>query len=286
MAPRAESGDALAAARTFLFVPANDRRKREKAWTAGADAVILDLEDAVAAGAKAAARGELAAVLATGSGAAGGPIVVVRVNALDTREGPLDLQALAELTIDAVLVPKADPATLSLAVEATGLPVIALVETARAVLGAGDVAHVPGIRRLMFGPVDLAGELGCEPGQDGAELLVARSHLVLASAAAGLAPPIDGPSVAIGDRLALDAETHRARRLGFTAKACIHPAQIEPVARVLRPSPERVAWARRVIDAYETALAGDTGVIAVDGEMVDVPVARRAYAVLRQSGAS
>ncbi|MCW2986884.1 MAG: hpcH/HpaI aldolase/citrate lyase family protein [Conexibacter sp.] len=270
---------ALAAARTFLFVPADDARKRAKAWTAGADAVILDLEDAVAPSAKASARAQLGDALAARPEA--GPLVVIRVNGLDTPDGSRDLDALHDLSAAAVLVPKANVATLAIAELAR--PVIALIETATAVLRAEEIARAPGVERLMFGPFDLVGELGCDPGSTGDELLLARSQVVLASAAAGLASPIDGPSLVISECESLSAETDRARRLGFTAKACIHPAQIAPVAEALAPTPKRLEWARRVIDAYERALDEGAGVVALDGEMIDVPVARRAYAVLQQA---
>lgn len=268
---------ALAGAQTFLFVAADDERRRAKAWTAGADAVILDLEDAVAPAAKAAARAGISAAIA--SRPAAGPLAVVRVNGLDTEAGPRDLEGLANTSADAVLVPKADPVTLAAAASAQ-LPIIALVETAAAVLRAEDIARTPGVQRLMLGPIDLAADLGCDPGPDGAELLVARSQVVLAAAAAGLPGPIDGPSLDLVDLDGLRAQAGRARRLGFTAKACIHPAQIAPVADVLAPTPEQVAWARRVVAAYDRA---GQGVTSLDGQMIDVPVARRAHAVLQQS---
>jgi citrate lyase subunit beta/citryl-CoA lyase len=266
--------------RSLLFVPANDAHRRGRAWTSGADAVILDLEDGVAPAAKDGARAGLAAALAQRTP---GPRAVVRINAIDTAEGERDLHALDGLGVDAVVVPKADPGTIAGAA-ALGVPVIALVESATGVLQAEAIAREPCVTRLMFGPIDLAAELGAEPGPDGDELLFARSRLVLASAAAGLEGPIDGPHLDIHDPDQLRAETHRARRLGFTGKVAIHPGQLATIAEVLAPSAADVAWARAVAGAYEAGIAEGAGVVALDGRMIDIPVARRAYAILQRSG--
>ncbi len=266
--------------RSLLFVPANDARRRRRAWQSGADAVILDLEDGVAPDAKGAAREGLAAVLAERT--PDGPLAVVRVNALDTEDGALDLEVIDGAAIDAVVVPKARPETLA---DVPGsVPIVALIETAHAVLHADAVANAPRVTRLMFGPIDLAADLGADPGPGGDELLLARSLVVLASAAAGLDGPIDGPFLDIDNLDGLRAETERARRLGFTGKACIHPGQLETVAELLAPSDGDVAWARQVTGAYEAGLADGKGVVKLDGQMIDIPVARRAYAILERSG--
>jgi citrate lyase subunit beta/citryl-CoA lyase len=265
--------------RSLLFVPAGDERRRARAWSSGADAVILDLEDGVAPEGKDAARAGLAEALAQ---RAPGPLAVVRINAPGTEIGRRDMAALDGLAIDAVIVPKATPESIVAATVQP--PVIALIESATGVLHAEAVARDPRVTRLMFGPVDLGAELGADPGPDGIELLFARSQLVLASAAAGIAGPIDGPSLDIHDLDRLRAETLRARRLGFTAKACIHPGQLDTVLAALAPSDDDVAWAHRVIGAYESGLADGTGVVALDGQMIDVPVARRAQSILQRAG--
>ncbi len=266
---------ALRPPRTLLFTPADAPRKCLKAWSSGADAVILDLEDAVAPAAKDDARRGLSWLLAERRPSCA---AFVRVNAPDTDAGRRDLDAVAGLPIDALVVPKAELARVALAA-GRGLPLIALVETARGVLDAERIAALADVALLMFGPVDLTAELGCEPLPDGAELLFARSRVVVAAAAAGLPGPIDGPCLALDDADALRAETERARRLGFAGKACIHPRQLPDVAEMFTPSAEQLAWARRVADAY----GADAGVVSVDGQMVDAPVARRAHAILERA---
>jgi citrate lyase subunit beta/citryl-CoA lyase len=271
--------------RTLLFVPADDPRKCERASASEAHAVVFDLEDAVAPTAKQLARAALASMLAAGRGP--GPLAIVRVNAPGTPDGERDLEALADLpreALDALMVPKAEPASLERA-SALGIPLVALVETAAGVLRAEEIARATGVALLMLGPVDLAAELGCERSPTGEELLLARSQLVLASAAAGIAAPIDGPCTDVADPGVLRAEALHARRLGFGGKACIHPRQLDEVHRIFSPTPEQVAWAERVTAAYEAALAQGAGVAAVDGEMVDAPVAKRAQAILNRSGA-
>jgi citrate lyase subunit beta/citryl-CoA lyase len=265
--------------RTALFTPADDPRKCARAWTAGADAVVLDLEDAVAPAAKAEARSRLPEVLAARHR---GCLAVVRINAPDSPEGVRDLDAVAGLAVDAVMVPKAEPATLA-AAAGRGLPLIALVETAAGILGAEAVAHADDVALLMFGPVDLSAEIGCEPSGTGDELLVARSRLVLVSAAAGLPAPLDGPCLRVDDLEAVRAEAAYARRLGFGGKACIHPRQVAETRRIFSPSPEALAWAARVTAAFEAARERGSGVAAVDGRMIDAPVARRAYATLAKA---
>jgi citrate lyase subunit beta/citryl-CoA lyase len=267
-------------ARTFLFVPADDVRKCERAWAAGADALIFDLEDAVAPHAKASAREWLASNL---PGRAAGPVVAIRINAPETPDGALDLETVAQFEgIHALVVPKASPESLAMAADAVPAPLVALAETADGILHAERLARARRVARLMFGPFDLSAELGCEPGPDGTELLLARSQLVLASAAAGIAAPIDGPFTALDAVDELCAETERARRLGFGAKACIHPRQLPEVAAGLAPRVEQVEWARRVIAAYSSAAEVDSGVVSLDGQMIDEPMARRARAVLAE----
>jgi citrate lyase subunit beta/citryl-CoA lyase len=266
--------------RTLLFIPADDVHKCEQAWTSGADAVIFDLEDAVAPAFKAQARDTLRRVLER---RLDGPAVVVRINAPNLADGEADLALLADLVVDAMMVPKAQMRSLQL-IPSHAPPVIALVETASGLLHAEEVACAESVCLLMFGPADLTAELGCEPSASGEELLLARSQLVLASAAAGLPAPIDGPSLAIRDNEVLRAEAQRAKRLGFGGKACIHPAQLEEVRRAFTPSETEIDWARRVVDAYHAALAQGAGVASRNGRMIDVPVARRAYRILERSG--
>ncbi len=263
---------------TWLFVPGDRPDRFSKAAAAEPDVVVLDLEDAVAPDAKDAARAEVAAWL----GSARGPCAV-RVNA-DAPSLDADLHALAAAGPVLVMLPKAeDPGAVAAVTGrlAAGSCVVALVETARGILGAAAVAAVPGVARLAFGSFDLAAELGVDPDH-GPAMATARGALVLASAAAGLPAPVDGVTGAVGDERRLGDDVAQARALGFGGKLCIHPAQVAPVASAFRPSAEELDWAGQVL-----AGAGTNGVAVVDGRMVDRPVverARRLLAAGRQKG--
>jgi len=260
--------------RSYLFVPADRPARYAKALASGADAVIVDLEDAVAPDAKDGARGSLEAWL-TGPDARG---VVVRVNAAGTPWFEDDLRVVCRSPhVSAVMLPKAERAD-DLA-RVAGRPLLPLIESAAGFDALRQVAGAPGVERLVFGSVDFQLDLGIEG--DGEELLYFRSRLVLASRLHGLAPPVDGVSTAIDDAGVLDADTRRARRLGFGAKLCIHPKQVDAVNRGFAPTAAEIAWAERVLDA--AAKAGGAAV-AVDGKMVDKPVLLRAEALLRQAG--
>lgn len=265
----------LASARAALFVPVTARDRHARAFRSGADAVILDLEDGVAPAMKDAARAGLRDALAE---RVEGCLAIVRVNSPASAAGAADLAELAKLDVDAVMVPKADPDAV--AATAAGVPIVALIETAAGVLAAEQTARHPAVALLMLGPVDLAAELGCEESPDGDELLAARSQLLLASAAAGLPAPLDGPCLQPRDADVLELELRRAKRLGFGGKACIHPAQVEATTRAFSPTAEEVEWARRVLAGFEDGLEREQGVSIVDGQMVDLPVVARARRIL------
>jgi citrate lyase beta subunit len=267
---------APATARSLLFVPADHGRRLARAWTAPSDAVIADLEDAVAPAARPAARELLEAQI--GSGRPRGALVV-RINALDTEDSTADLALLRRcFGIDAIVVPKASARTL--ATLNLDIPVIALVETAAGILGAADIARVPGVFRLMLGTVDLAAELGIAITPTSPVFQHARAALTLASAAARLPGPIDGVWTAIGDTNGLSTEALNAKSAGFTGKACIHPDQLSTVHETFSPSPDELEQARRIVDAAGAALAAGQGAIAVEGLMVDRPVVERARQLL------
>lgn len=267
-------------ARSFLFVPGDRPERFTKAEHSGADIVVLDLEDAVAPGAKLAARDHVVAYLQSRKSDL--PIAV-RVNSPQTGEGAADLAALGDLSAEfGVVVPKADVESVqvarSLLPAATAL--MPLVESARGIRDAWLLAEGDGVVRLLFGHLDLAAELGIDPDDD-AFLTPARFALRAASAAASLVPPVDGVSRDFRDASRVAADTAASLRAGFTAKLCIHPAQIAVVHDSLLPTPSDVDWARRVIEA-----ANDEGVSAVGGRMVDRPVLLRAEDIIRRSGAS
>ena len=264
--------------RTYLFVPADRPERYAKARAAGADAVIIDLEDAVAPGAKSSARDALADALDEAAP------VVVRINAAGTPWYEEDLEVCRHPGVAAIMLPKADGIdAVCHAFESAFKDVLPIIESARGVEEVRAIARVPGVVRLAFGSIDLAVDLGIDCAPDGgeAELQPYRAQVVLASRLGGLAAPADGVSLAIDDAPRLRADAERSRRLGFGAKLCIHPKQIAVVQGVFTPEPERVAWAQRVCAAFA---ASGGAAVAVDGQMIDVPVVERARAVLRAAG--
>lgn len=266
----------LAAARSFLFAPGSDERKLEKALEAGADAVVFDLEDAVVPAEKERARALVVDRLAA---PAGESLRLVRVNAAASPWLGDDVTALAGAALDALVLPKSSPEALS-HVAGLGVPVVALVESAGGLRAAYDLACSPLVHGLMLGAVDLGLELGLEPGAEGHELLFARSSLVVDSAAANVRPPIDQVWVDIRDHDGLERDCLRARALGLRGKACIHPAQIPVVNAAFAPSDDELARAQAVVAAYEEAAADGRGAVALDGEMIDLPVVERARQTL------
>jgi len=261
-------------------VPGDRPERYAKARASGADAVIVDLEDAVAPQAKARARAALAAALDESA-----PLVV-RINAAGTPWFMDDLELCRHPGVAAVMLPKAEGIdAVCEVVETTYKDVLPIIESARGIEAASAIARVPGVVRLAFGSIDLALDLGidCEPDGREDELLHFRAQLVLASRLAGLAAPADGVSTAIDDVARLVADAQRARRLGFGAKLCIHPKQVAPVQAAFTPTATQVAWARRVRDAFATAAGA---AVAVDGQMIDRPLNERALAILRSAGIS
>ncbi len=261
--------------RSYLFVPGDRPERYAKALASGADAVIVDLEDAVAPAAKVAARRALSDWLAAGHRG-----VAVRINAVDTPWFGDDLAAAAHAGVSAIVLPKAERA-LALAQLHRRVPqaaLLPLIETAVGIDRVRELAGAAGVQRLLFGSIDLQLDLGVDG--DGEELLLYRSQLVLASRLAQIAAPVDGVCTALDDEAAVRADAHRARRLGYGGKLCIHPRQVAPVNDCFSPTAAEVAWARRVVDATDGAAGA---AVAVDGKMVDRPVLLRAQALLRQA---
>jgi citrate lyase subunit beta/citryl-CoA lyase len=260
--------------RSYLFVPADRPERFAKALASGADAIIVDLEDAVAPAAKATARSNLAQWLSD-SHAPPKP-VVVRINAVDTEWFDADLSVCSAPGVYAIMLPKTERTDEVLHVaDGSRKNVIALVETAMGLDNLRAIAHAAPVERIAFGSIDFQLDVGI--AGDGEELLAFRSQLVLASRVAGLEAPVDGVSTSISDAAAVRADAQRARRLGFGAKLCIHPAQVEAVNQAFSPSAEELAWASRVLAA---AQAAGGAAVAVDGKMVDRPVILRAQKIL------
>ncbi len=263
-------------ARSYLFVPGDRPERFEKAWHSAADALILDLEDAVAPDRKELAREAVAAWLRSGRAS------WVRCNAADTAWFEADLSLVALPALAGFVLPKAEavPQALRACLREHGRGLIPLIETARGMACAEALASLPETVRLAFGALDLQVDLGIE-GDDDA-LLYFRSHLVLASRLAGKPAPVDGVTASIDDVQALRSDVARARRLGFGARLCIHPRQIDITHAGLAPSEEERQWAARVLSA---AARSPGGAIAVDGRMVDAPVLRRASTIARAPAA-
>lgn len=268
--------NALADARSFLFAPGSDERKLRRALGSEADAVVADLEDAVAAPEKPAARALVAAVLGV---AGAGPLRLVRVNGAGTPWHEDDLAAIGALRPDGVVLPKASPEAAA-PLARLGLPVVAIVETADGLRRAYELASTPPVVALLLGAVDLGLALRLEPRPDGQELLFARSSLVVDCAAAGLRGPIDQVWVDVRDAEGLEEDARFARSLGFRGKACVHPDQVAVVNEAFAPSPDELLRARDVVETYERAAAEGRGAVALEGEMIDLPVVERARQLL------
>jgi citrate lyase beta subunit len=203
---------------------------------------------------------------------------VVRVNGANTEWFEDDLALVAELELDVLVLPKSSPKAVE-ALGPDGPPVIAIVETAQGLRQAYETASSPRVHALVIGAVDLGAELGLEPRPDGLEILHARSQVVVDSAAAGIRPPFDIVHLDLADDEGLEAECAFARSLGFRGKVCIHPQQVPIVNRAFEPSEREVAWARRVVEAFDATSAG---VLKVNGEMIDLPVVERARRILNE----
>lgn len=254
-------------ARSYLFVPGTRPDRFAKALGSGAHVVIVDLEDAVAAADKPAARAQVASWLAENPALR----ILLRVNAAGTPWHADDLAVAAAPNVAGVVVPKAERPE---ALPALGdKPLLPLIESARGFAQLQAIASHPGVLRLLFGTYDLRADLGL--GAEPEALLYFGSQLVLASRLAGLAAPIDGVVADLRDEAGWVTETRRARSLGFGGKLCIHPRQVAAVNEGFAPTADEIRWARRIVDAV-----GDQAAAVVDGEFVDRPILLRARAVL------
>ncbi|MFC9353262.1 HpcH/HpaI aldolase/citrate lyase family protein [Arthrobacter sp. NPDC057013] len=261
-------------ASTFLFVPGSRPDRFSKAAASGADAVIIDLEDAVGPEDKHDAR-TAAAEFVDASPA------VVRVNSVESPWLEADLAALRHRRyIKGVMVPKgSSPEELAAVAHALGsVSLLVLVESALGVMHAAELARVPGVTRLAFGNLDFAADTGICPSQpDEPELLYACSQLVVASRAAGLEGPIAGVTQNVTDPTFVARDAERQRRLGFTGKLLIHPSQVPGTKPVFQAQEQDLDWAKRILRA---AGSSRDAVVLVDGEMVDKPVILRAERIL------
>ena len=271
------SGPHNGAPRSYLFVPGNRPDRFGKAFAAVADAVIIDLEDAVAPQDKESARSAIAEWAISHPALAGAALVRINDDASSWFEADLDL--LRAIVPAGAMLPKAESARQVARLAAALAPstgVLALIESACGLLAVEDIAVAPRVQRLAFGTIDYAFDLGLSDDPRG--LLYPGCRIALASRAAGLAPPIAGVTLALDDESTLADDMALARACGFGAKLCIHPSQVAAVHRALAPSVQQLDWARRVLAA---AQAGQ-GAVQVDGKMVDRPVLLKAQALLAQ----
>ena len=267
----------LQTARSFLFVPGSEERKLVRALESDADAVVVDLEDAVAPAGKAAARALTARVVGEVETNA---VRLVRVNAVGTEWHDADVAAVEASEAEGIVLPKAAATAVAAVADRIDLPVVAIVETAVGLRDAFAIASHASVCALMLGAVDLGLDLGLEPREDALEILFARSSVVVDSAAAGIRAPVDRVWVDVRDLAGLARDCAVARSLGFRAKALVHPDQIAPTHAAFAPSKEELRRAREIVAAYERAAADGRGVVALDGEMVDAPVVERARELL------
>jgi citrate lyase subunit beta/citryl-CoA lyase len=284
--------------RSFLFTPANVARRVEKALILDADAVILDLEDSVAASDKASSREAVVAAL-------GRPhrcLLYVRVNAASTEWCYGDLVRTIRKGVDGVVVPKIESAADLHAIDwllanlereqgmAEGsLDLMPQVETAAGVQRVDRILQARSLRpykapwrvkRLCFGAADYANDLGLSPTLDEPELADARARIVLASRSAGVEAPIDSPWFHFKESAAFARALERSRRGGFQGRCCVHPDQIAAVNAAYTPSADEIASAERIVVAFAEAEKRGAAAIQVDGQMVDYPVAYRAQKLL------
>lgn len=264
--------------RSFLFVPGDRPERFEKACAAGADAVILDLEDAVATQNKLNARNLAAQWLSSPP-----PVpVIVRVNGVESDWLDEDLVALTSACAAGIMLPKtSSPADIDYVTTRLGprLPLIALIETAQGLMRAYEIARHEQVMRLAFGSIDFQLETGIQGERDA--LLFARSQLVIHSRAAGVQAPIDGVCTSTDDPNRVLEDSRYARSLGFTGKLCIHPSQVAAVHEGFAPSPEELTWARALMELVDAR--GNGGAIRFEGKMVDLPVIERARQILEHS---
>ncbi|MEX2164769.1 MAG: CoA ester lyase [Sulfuricaulis sp.] len=261
------------AARSYLFAPGERPERFQKAYDAGADAVILDLEDGVALDNKVKARSEVVTWLS-----AERP-VYVRINGPETEWFNDDLKAVGRQPgVRGIVLPKAESAehVARVAAQTSGhVAIIPFIETAQGLWHAIDIARSPRVERLAFGSYDFQLDTGIQGS--GEELLYASSQIVIVSRVAGILPPIDTVTIEMDDADKLKADIDRARRLGFGAKLCIHPKQVAPVNAGFSPSAQETAWAKEVLAAV--AAAGK-GAIRFQGRMIDRPIIERAKRIL------
>ncbi|MDT8861006.1 CoA ester lyase [Alkalihalobacillus sp. MEB130] len=272
--------------RSYLFVPATKIKVIEKAVYSDADCIILDLEDAVAKSEKQNAR--LLAIEALKKFKDEKPIYV-RINDLSTLYWEDDLECALLHGASGIVLPKAeskmDIKIVSNKIQqkkiTDNFEVIPLIESAKGIQFIYEIVTADEmVSRLAFGSIDFSLDIDCQLTSNGYELLFARSQIVIASKAAGVAGPIDAVFPDLNNESGLKNEADFARQIGFKAKLIIHPKQIETVHHVFSPSKEEIEEAKQIVSAFEEAEKQGVASISVDNKLVDYPVYRRAKEIL------
>lgn len=260
--------------RSYLFVPGDRPDRFDKALAAGADMIVLDLEDAVAPDRKSEARESVAAWLSPDRN------ICLRINGPDTDWFEDDMKLSTTAGVVAIMAPKIETADLINRVVSGAqgrIPVLPFIESAAGYWNMREIAGTPGVQRLVFGTLDFLLDLGMSARGD--QLNSIRLQMVLASRLADISPPVEGVTQDIKDTGVLRDDALRARSLGFGGKLCIHPAQVTVVNDCFSYTETEIAWARKVVAAAERS--GGT-VVLVDGKMIDKPVIERARLILNQ----
>jgi citrate lyase subunit beta/citryl-CoA lyase len=279
--------------RSLLFIPGNNPAMLQNADVFGADGIILDLEDAVTATEKDAARDLVREYLRTCRD--GGPELMVRVNGSASGLLDTDLSAVVGDSLSAIVFPKAEAASVAAldavltSVETKNglnrrIAVIPIVESARGVVDADAIAFLPRVSGILLGGEDLAGDMEFARTKEGTELSYPRARVAVACRAAGI-DAIDTPFTDVRDDAGIVADIRTAKSLGFSGKACIHPNQVPLVNRGFAPDTAEIRWARRIVAAAEEARARGLGAVSLDGRMVDKPVEERARRILERASA-
>jgi len=282
--------DAIRPRRSMLYMPGSNARAIEKGRTLPADAIIFDIEDAVAVDAKALARKQIRAAIAEGD--YGGKELLVRINALGSEWFDEDVEAVAGSGADGVLLPKVESPETVQQVErrlaAAGAPstlsIWCMMETPLGILRSADIAAAsPRLAGMIMGTNDLALDLRCRQTPDGAAFQTSFGLCILAARAHGLAI-IDAVYNDLSDDAGFEESCRRGRILGFDGKSLIHPKTVDAANRLYGPSDAEVAWAMKIVAAFEKASTEGKGVIAVDGKMVEELHVREARRLLAMSG--
>ncbi len=274
--------------RSALFTPGTEPAWLRKAVDSGADACIFDLEDAVARGQTAEARGIVGSAVHELRNRAQ---IWVRVNSAAGAEMKEDVPALPLHEVGALMLPKVggpeDLRALRAAIADAGgpadLPLVPIVESAAGAMAAAAIAQERGVFCLAFGRFDMAADLGIDPQADSPAMQVARGQLLLASRAAWLPAPLDSPWMRVVDLEGLRRAAEVARREGFGGMLAIHPSHVQTINAVFRPTSEEIEWARSIVVAAERAAQNGRGAFVEQGSMVDEAIVRRARSILEEA---